>query len=99
MDLNSAGGTPKRSRAKPKVESDAGAASKPARPRTRKAKPQPAEPIEVTSITAIAKPADDELAGMIARAAYFIAEHRNFAPGHELDDWLEAERQIRTLHT
>lgn len=28
-------------------------------------------------------------------AAYFNAEHRDFAPGHELDDWLEAERQLQ----
>jgi len=35
-----------------------------------------------------------ELTGMIATAAYFIAAQRNFAPGRELDDWLEAERHI-----
>ncbi|MET0988399.1 MAG: DUF2934 domain-containing protein [Steroidobacteraceae bacterium] len=55
--------------------------------------------IEVTSITAIATPGDDELLGMIATAAYYIAEQRNFAPGHELEDWLTAEHQIRTIHT
>ena len=27
-------------------------------------------------------------------AAYFKAEKRGFAPGHALDDWLEAEREI-----
>lgn len=31
---------------------------------------------------------------MIREAAYFLAEARGFAPGHELDDWLAAERQI-----
>ena len=30
----------------------------------------------------------------VEEAAYFLAEHRGFAPGHELDDWLEAERAI-----
>jgi hypothetical protein len=35
---------------------------------------------------------------MIATAAYYLAERRNFEPGHELDDWLEAERQIHALH-
>jgi hypothetical protein len=30
----------------------------------------------------------------IAEAAYFIAKNRGFAPGHELDDWLEAEREV-----
>ncbi len=31
---------------------------------------------------------------MIQMAAYHLAEKRGFAPGHELDDWLEAEAQI-----
>ena len=30
----------------------------------------------------------------IALAAYFLAEHRGFAPNHELDDWLAAERSL-----
>jgi hypothetical protein len=32
---------------------------------------------------------------MVAEAAYFYAEHRGFGPGHEIDDWLAAEDQIR----
>lgn len=31
---------------------------------------------------------------MIAEAAYFRAEHRGFEPGHELEDWCDAEREI-----
>ncbi len=30
----------------------------------------------------------------IAEAAYFHAERRGFAPGHELDDWLAGEGEI-----
>ena len=30
----------------------------------------------------------------IATAAYYRAEKRGFAPGAELDDWLEAEREF-----
>jgi hypothetical protein len=30
-------------------------------------------------------------------AAYFLAEHRGFAPGHELEDWIKAEREIESL--
>jgi hypothetical protein len=30
----------------------------------------------------------------IAEAAYFIAEHRGFSPGHELEDWLQAENEV-----
>ena len=37
----------------------------------------------------------DDMDGMIATAAYHLAEQRNFEPGHELDDWLEAERRLR----
>ena len=31
---------------------------------------------------------------MIAEAAYFLARRRGFAPGGELQDWLDAEAQI-----
>lgn len=36
----------------------------------------------------------EERERMIARAAYFRAEKRGFAPGHELEDWLEAEAEV-----
>jgi Protein of unknown function (DUF2934) len=32
-------------------------------------------------------------ADQIARRAYEIARERGFEPGHELDDWLQAERE------
>ena len=31
---------------------------------------------------------------MIAEAAYYLAERRAFEPGHELEDWYAAERDI-----
>ena len=31
---------------------------------------------------------------MIAEAAYYCAERRGFAAGHELEDWVQAEAQI-----
>jgi hypothetical protein len=31
---------------------------------------------------------------MIAEAAYFRAQQRNFSAGHEVEDWLDAERQV-----
>jgi hypothetical protein len=36
----------------------------------------------------------EELRSMIERAAYLLAEKRGFIPGHELEDWLNAEVQI-----
>jgi hypothetical protein len=34
---------------------------------------------------------------MIAEAAYYRAEKRGFEAGHEVDDWLTAEREIAAL--
>jgi len=34
---------------------------------------------------------------LVARAAYFRAEKRGFAPGHELQDWVEAEAEVLRL--
>lgn len=31
---------------------------------------------------------------LVALAAYFKAEARGFEPGHELEDWLAAEREL-----
>ncbi len=42
---------------------------------------------------ASARPSDSRSAD-IARLAYAKAEARGFAPGHEMDDWLEAEAEL-----
>lgn len=34
---------------------------------------------------------------LVARAAYFRAEKRGFAPGCELQDWIEAEAEVLRL--
>jgi hypothetical protein len=36
---------------------------------------------------------------LIAEAAYFRAESRGFAPGHEAEDWLAAELEVDTALT
>jgi hypothetical protein len=33
---------------------------------------------------------------LIAKAAYYRAEQRNFVPGYELADWLDAEAELET---
>jgi hypothetical protein len=43
---------------------------------------------------AIVKP---DFGALIAERAYFRAEKRGFVPGHELEDWLAAEREIAML--
>ena len=37
---------------------------------------------------------EEERQFMITKAAYYRAEYRDFVPDHELEDWLEAEKQI-----
>lgn len=63
---------------------------KPAKTVTVKRKPKALvkpEPVDSVNMT-----------DMIATAAYFIAQQRNFAPGNELGDWLMAEQQVHAAH-
>ncbi len=32
---------------------------------------------------------------MVAEHAYFKAEKSGFTPGHEMEDWLEAEEEVK----
>jgi hypothetical protein len=59
---------------------------------------------EVDSTTLVKMPrqfvepfTDDQRHELIAVAAYHLAESRNFEPGHETEDWLAAESQVRSL--
>lgn len=48
----------------------------------------------------VAPPIDPERRrALIAEAAYFRAERRGFAPGHEAEDWLAAEIEVDTALT
>lgn len=40
----------------------------------------------------------EERERMIAIEAYYRAERRGFTPGHELEDWCEAEAEIDRRH-
>jgi hypothetical protein len=40
---------------------------------------------------------DQQRRELIATAAYYLAEKRNFEPGHEDEDWMAAEAQIGSL--
>jgi hypothetical protein len=53
-------------------------------------KKQPAKPKAVQQ----SRPARD-VDNLIAEAAYYRAQRRGFAPGHELDDWIAAEAEVR----
>ena len=47
-----------------------------------------------TGALAVAKP---DLGALTAERAYYRAERRGFAPGHEVEDWLAAEREVEAL--
>ena len=47
-----------------------------------------------TGASALAPRTREDRPVLVAEAAYFLAQARGFAPGHELEDWLAAERQI-----
>ena len=42
----------------------------------------------------LAWPGLDDRQKRIELAAYYRAERRGFTPGHELEDWLEAESEV-----
>jgi DUF2934 family protein len=48
--------------------------------------------VEATPFTQFVDPR--KRAALIAEAAYFRAEKRGFAPGHEKEDWLAAESEV-----
>ena len=49
------------------------------------------------SLRQLATVSEDKRQDMIREAAYYKAEKRNFAPGHEAEDWAAAEREIDEL--
>lgn len=40
-------------------------------------------------------PSPDEVRRLIEEAAYYRAKQRGFEPGHELEDWVQAESEVR----
>jgi hypothetical protein len=61
------------------------AAAARAKPETRSRAPAPGQPDR------------ERRRVMVAEAAYYRAEHRAFAPGHELEDWCGAEAEIDAI--
>jgi hypothetical protein len=55
-----------------------------------------AAPDVVTDVSELktVTPTGDEIKAKIAIEAYYLAAQRDFSPGGELDDWLEAERRV-----
>ncbi len=62
--------------------------NRPPRKRAASATPDTASTLGSMTVSA------DVRRGMIAEAAYLRAERRGFAPGHEDEDWLAAEKEV-----
>ena len=60
------------------------------------AKAQPPKPQQPAKPQAVpqARPVRD-LDKLIAEEAYYRAQSRGFEPGHELEDWIAAEKEVR----
>jgi len=78
--------------------------AKPGKPAARQAKPAArTKPAVSAKPRARARPVQTARAACdvgashddIALAAYFRAQDRGFTPGAEMDDWLQAEQEIR----
>jgi hypothetical protein len=88
MDATPAAPAPKRARVKVATKPIATDTEATKKPRIRKK-------LAPTATAAAESPSEEQMHGMIATAAYFLAAERNFEPGHELEDWLVAERSVR----
>jgi len=63
-----------------------------ARPKSlrKSANAMPAVPPNGSAANVVSINMDDE----IRRQAYLLSEQRGFEPGHETEDWLNAEREV-----
>lgn len=76
---------PRKTNSTPKPDSGAAAPRKPT-------SEQRANPITTSNARADASP--EEIRQLIAEAAYYRAKQRGFQPGHELEDWIQAESEV-----
>lgn len=65
----------------------------------KKERPAPAKaPRSVKKVqpqeTANIQISKDELRKLVSEAAYYRAKQRGFTPGHEEDDWIQAEAEV-----
>jgi hypothetical protein len=65
----------------------------------KKERPAPAKaPKSVKKLkapeTAKVEVSPDELRKLVSEAAYYRAKQRGFTPGHEAEDWIQAEAEV-----
>ena len=72
-------------------------AAKKERPAPAKApkttQPAPGRKSSISS-NARAEVSPDELRKLVSEAAYYRAKQRGFSPGHEMEDWIQAEAEV-----
>jgi hypothetical protein len=75
---------------RPAPERQAPAKAPKTRTKARSTEPQasPFEPRARAQVSA------DEVRKLIAEAAYYRAKKRGFTPGHEVEDWVQAEAEV-----
>jgi hypothetical protein len=61
---------------------------------TARAKTDKTKKNEIAATPVPTEVTNEERHQLIAEAAYYRAERRNFVPGYELEDWLDAEAEI-----
>lgn len=64
------------------------------KPAVKKAAPRKAAGRPPYKGNAEAHPSPEEIWKQIAEAAYYKAKARDFAPGGEVQDWIEAEAEV-----
>jgi hypothetical protein len=58
------------------------------------ATPKPDSQAGAPRSNARAEASPEEIRRLIAEAAYYKAKQRGFQPGHELEDWVQAESEV-----
>jgi hypothetical protein len=69
-------------------------AAKKERPAPAKAPKSRAKTQSTFSGNARADLSPDEVRKLVSEAAYYRAKQRGFTPGHEIEDWVQAEAEV-----
>lgn len=67
-----------------------------AEPKDRRKAPRKTSAATPAPDTQVSALPNEEMRRQIAEAAYYRAKQRGFAPGYELEDWVQAESEVRS---
>jgi hypothetical protein len=63
-------------------------------PKSKAAKVSTPSATTSTPLNARAELSREELRKLVSEAAYYRAKQRGFTPGHEVEDWVQAEAEV-----